>query len=157
MPTDPHLVRLHPEDAGEVLTLQRAAYVDQARAHADWSLPPLVQGQAEIAGELADPAVLALGTREGARLVAAVRVRCADGVAELGRLIVAPDRQGAGLGSALLRAAEREVSARCTVIRLFTGEFSTGNLRLYQRHGYVEHRRSQAGHYQLVHLAKTLP
>ncbi len=34
------LVRLGAEDAGEVLTLQRAAYVTEAQAHADLNLPP---------------------------------------------------------------------------------------------------------------------
>lgn len=35
--------RLHAGDAGEVLTLQRAAYLTEAQAHDDLSLPPLTQ------------------------------------------------------------------------------------------------------------------
>ena len=53
------LVRLGAEDAGEVLTLQRAAYVTEAQAHDDLNLPPLRQSLAEVAAELADPEVLA--------------------------------------------------------------------------------------------------
>jgi hypothetical protein len=30
-------------DAGEILTLQRAAYVTEAQAHGDLTLPPLTQ------------------------------------------------------------------------------------------------------------------
>ncbi len=45
------VVRLGAADAGEVLTLQRAAYVTEAQAHADLNLPPLRQSFAEVAAE----------------------------------------------------------------------------------------------------------
>ncbi len=42
-----------------------------------------------------------------------------------------------------------------TELRLFTGEHSAGNLRLYARLGYRESgRQPTPGGYQLVHLAK---
>jgi GNAT superfamily N-acetyltransferase len=139
-----------------MLTLQRAAYVTEAQAHQDIALPPLVQSLDELAVELRDPRVLALGLREGARLVAAIRVRVEGKVAELGRLVVAPDRQGHGLGSRLLRHAEQAVAERVQLLRLFTGEYSLANQRLYQRHSYVEDHRTVAGDYQLVHMTKDL-
>lgn len=37
------LLRLGPVDAGEVLTLQRAAYVPEAREHENLDLPPLLE------------------------------------------------------------------------------------------------------------------
>jgi len=148
--------RLAVADAGEVLTLQRAAYVTQAQVHDDVRLPPLTQTLEELRAELADPAVAALGVRDGARLVAAVRLRVlADGVVALGRLAVAPDRQGEGLGTVLLRAAGTAVPA-ARRIDLFTGALSAGNLRLYRREGYVETHRTPAGAYDLVHLSKYL-
>lgn len=89
---------LKAEHAGEVLTLQRAAYVTEAQAHRDVDLPPLQQRLSELTAELTDPEVLAAGWRdEAGRLVAAVRVRVrrsAPTVAEVGRLTVVPDRQG---------------------------------------------------------------
>jgi len=150
------LVRLSAVDVGEVLTLQRAAYVTEAQAHGDLAMPPLVQSRAELAAELTDPQVLALGLREGARLVAAVRVRIEDEAAELGRLVVAPDRQGQGLGSHLLRQAEVQVPEGIQLMRLFTGEHSLANLRLYKRHGYTEDHRTSGGGYQLIHMTKVL-
>jgi GNAT superfamily N-acetyltransferase len=116
----------------------------------------LVQSLDELAVELADPQVLALGLREGARLVAAVRVRIEDEAAELRRLVVAPDRQGHGLGTRLLREAEQQVPEPVQLLRLFTGEHSLANQRLYQRHDYTEDHRSSAGDYQLVHMTKAL-
>src|SRR3954451_4722511 len=101
--------RLGPADAGELLTLQRAAFVTEAQGHRDPFLPPLTQTLEELRAELVDQAVVALGLRDGARLIGSVRVHVApdgDG-AELARLLVAPDHQGRGLGAWLLLAAER--------------------------------------------------
>ena len=154
---DPVMSRLSCSDAGEVLTLQRAAYVTEAQAHSDLTIPPLVQSLTQLVEELSDPHVLAWGLREQGRLVASVRVRVSGQDAELGRLVVAPDCQGRGLGSSVLRQAEAELPASVRTIRLFTGEHSLANQRLYARHGYVEERRSPAGAYQLVHMAKATP
>lgn len=153
------LVTLATDDAGEMLTLQRAAYVTEAQAHRDPDLAPLRQSLEDLANELADPEVLALGLRDHAlRLVAAVRVRvraAAPTVAELGRLTVAPDRQGEGLGSRLLAVVEQRLPTDVAELRLFTGERSPGNLRLYSRLGYIEtHRTFTPAGYALVHLAK---
>jgi len=155
-PTEGVLVRLGAEDARELLTLQRSAYAEQAQLHADPYLPPLTQTLGELLAELADPAVIALGLRTGHRLVAAVRLRIrpGEGVADLGRLVVAPDLQGQGLGTRLLLEAERTLPDDVREVRLFTGEHSAANLRLYTRHGYVETHRTDAGGYQLVHLAR---
>lgn len=151
-------LRLGVDDAGEILTLQRAAYVTEAQAHGDLTMPPLTQTLGELRVELTDPQVMAWGIRERGRLVASVRVRvrqAAQTSAEVGRLVVVPDRQGSGLGSALLLAAEARLQDDVRVIRLFTGENSHANLRLYQRLGYRETGRTSAGSYDLVHLAKT--
>jgi GNAT superfamily N-acetyltransferase len=149
-------VRLSDLDAGELLTLQRAAYVTEAQLHGDVRLPPLTQTLPELRAELADPAVVALGVRQAGRLVAAVRVRTlGDGLVALGRLAVAPDRQGHGLGSLLLSASETAVPGTRR-IELFTGELSAANLRLYRRFGYVETHRTRAGTHDLVFLVKDL-
>jgi GNAT superfamily N-acetyltransferase len=149
-------VGLGPADAGEVLTLQRAAYVTEAQLHDDLALPALRQSVEELAAELADPAVLALGVRDdGGRLLAAVRARVDGAVAHVGRLSVVPDRQGQGLGTGLLTAVEAALPRDVVELRLFTGERSAANLRLYARLGYRETGRTPtpAG-YALVHLAR---
>jgi ribosomal protein S18 acetylase RimI-like enzyme len=149
------LLRLGVSDAGEILTLQRAAYVTEAQAHDDLSMPPLTQTLDQLREELADLDISAWGVREGGRLVASVRTRLVDPVtAEVGRLVVAPDWQGKGLGTALLLAAEDRVQSGVATIRLFTGERSHANQRLYKRLGYAETGRTSAGNYDLVHFAK---
>lgn len=137
------------------MTLQRAAYVTEAQAHRDFALPPLTQSLDTLRTELSDPDVTALGVREAGRLTGAVRLRRTGSVVDLGRLTVAPDRQGQGIGSFLLRAAE-DIVPRPGEMRLFTGEHSTANIRLYEREGYVESERTPVGAYALVHFTKTL-
>ncbi|MFD5599977.1 GNAT family N-acetyltransferase [Leucobacter sp. NPDC058333] len=151
------VTRLGVDDAGEVLTLQRAAYVTEAAAHRDFDLPPLTQRLEELCAELKHPDVVALGIRVDGRLLGAVRLRRVDAgeAVELGRLTVVPDCQGMRIGTQLLRSAEAEFDG-ASEMRLFTGERSLANIRLYERNGYVETERTPAGDYHLVHLVKVL-
>ena len=144
---------LQPDAAGELLTLQRAAYVTEAQLYDDVRLPALVQTLDELVDELATSTCLAAVA--GSRLVGAVRARERDGVLHVGRLAVVPDLQGRGIGTRLLLAAERMTRlARAT---LFTGARSTANLRLYRRHGYVDaHRETVRPGLEVVHLEKEL-
>lgn len=155
--TSPELepLRLTFTDAGEILTLQRAAYVTEAQLHDDLQMPALTQTLAELEAELADPANAAFGVRESGRLVACLRVSRVDAsTAEIRRICVAPDRQGEGLGTALLLATEASLPAKVTTILLFTGEYSTANQRLYRRLGYKVTAQTSNGRYNLVHMTK---
>ncbi|WAL66336.1 GNAT family N-acetyltransferase [Amycolatopsis cynarae] len=147
-------LRLGEPDAGELLTLQRASYVTEAQAHGDLFLPPLTETLDELRSMLLDSAVFAWGIRESGRLVAGVRILVRGETGEVGRLVVAPDRQRHGLGRTLLLAAEDRLPPAVTTLRLFTGEHSTGPLRLYPRLGYRETGRTQENGYQLVHFTK---
>ena len=152
---EPLILRLDGGDAGEIFTLQRAAYVSEAILHEDLGLPPFTQTLGELQAELADPAVTALGIRRDGRLVASVRLRVQGEVAELGRLIVAPDLQGQGLGTRLLRAAEADLPETVERVNLFAGEKSVANIRLYEREGFIETHREPAGTYEMVFLSRT--
>ncbi len=106
------------EDAGEILTVQRAAFVSEAQLNERADLPPLTETLAEVTEAVVDPDVLVLvaerpGPR-GPRLVGSARVRLdpATATAYVGRIAAAPDLQGTGIGSALLSAAERSARER---------------------------------------------
>ena len=142
-------------DAGELLTLQRAAFVTEAQVYDDPRLPALVESLTELRDALGRGPVLK--ATDGGRIVGSVRARVADGVLHVGRLVVAPDQQGRGIGRALLAAVERAAGPDVRRAALFTGHRSVGNLRLYTRAGYEEQRRERvADDLTLVHLAKTL-
>src|SRR4051794_5956764 len=135
-----------PADAGELITVQRAAYVAEGQRYGDLFLPPLTETVDEFRAVLAGDTVV-LVARLGNRVVGSVRGRVdgADGL--IGRLAVAPDQQGRGIGGRLLAAMEHELAGRVRRLELFTGATSRENIRLYERHGYVvfAHRPSGAG------------
>lgn len=131
---------IHPDDAGQVLTLQRAAFVQEALIYGTADMPPLTQTLDELAAELVDN--LGCVALVGPRLVGAVRARRDGGLLLVGRLAIAPDQQGEGIGTTLLRAVERRGAEEgATQAELFTGSLSEANLRLYRREGYVESQR----------------
>jgi ribosomal protein S18 acetylase RimI-like enzyme len=120
-------------EAGELLTLQRAAFVTEAQRYGDPFLPPLREDLAGVRAAIAEQVVLV--AVEGTRLVGSVRVRVEGPVGHVGRLVVAPDRQRRGIGSALL--AELEGHVDVDELRLFTGGESAENVARYERAGYV--------------------
>ncbi|RRS01345.1 GNAT family N-acetyltransferase [Glycomyces terrestris] len=151
--TDPRLSPAGPADAGEILTLSRGAYVSEAQLYGDPFLPPLTETLAEVARAIEDEHVLkAVADR---RIVATGRARQDGRTLHLGRIAVAPDMQGRGLGSRIIAALEALAAPGTEAFALFTGAKSEPNLRLYQRLGYREtHRTAGRPGVELVHLAK---
>ncbi|MFG1701957.1 GNAT family N-acetyltransferase [Nonomuraea sp. M3C6] len=139
-------------DAGEILTLQRAAYVTEAQLYGDPYIPALIESLEQLR-KVVETAVV-FKALDGGRIVGAVRGRISGTTCLVGRLVVAPDRQGQGLGTALLEALHEAVP-EATAFDLFTGHLSEGNLRLYRRLGYREtHRERMDDHLTLVHLRR---
>ncbi|MGJ0118583.1 GNAT family N-acetyltransferase [Williamsia sp. MIQD14] len=85
--------------------------------------------------------------RTGPRLIGAVRGRPVGDTWEIGRLMVAPDMAGQGLGRRLLEQIERAAPRTISRFELFTGARSVRNLDLYRRAGYeVVDTTSPTGH-----------
>jgi PncC family amidohydrolase len=135
------LRRIRPSDAGDVLTIQRAAFVSEAQIYGDPGTGPLTQTLAELEAELSAGAGW-VAVRRG-RLVGALRYREDGDLLLIGRIAIAPDMQGEGLGRRLLAAAEQNSPAR--EAELFTGSHSDANRRLYEECGYVESERIEHG------------
>ena len=72
---------------------------------------------------------------------------------QIGRLMVAPDLQGRGLGRALLAFAEGQAPAGAAAYWLNTGAASERNLRTYRRAGYRV-RPGEGAHPGTVDLVK---
>jgi ribosomal protein S18 acetylase RimI-like enzyme len=67
-----------------------------------------------------------------------VRARRVDDEWHLGRLGVAPDLRGLGVGSWLLRLAEEACEPGCRSLCLSTGARSWANIRRYESAGYQQ-------------------
>ena len=140
-----------PADAGELLTLQLACWVEEARANPGVDLPPLRETLEDVSAWLREWTTLVV--RASGRLVGAVRGRLVGDTWDVGRLMVAPDLRGRGLGRELLSRAEAAAPPDARRLSLFTGVGSAANLRMYQRAGY---RRDpvQPSETGVVHLSK---
>lgn len=151
--------RLDDADAGEIFTMQRAAFIAEAQAHHDLFLPPLTQSLTELREDLRQSETQWWGLRtDNRRLVAAVKAQIHlddTSVAHVGRFMVTPDLQGQGLGSYLWQLVEPSLPGSVRRIELFTGEYSHANLRLYARWGFAEvDRQPTPAGYVLIHLSK---
>ncbi len=150
------IARAEPADAGEILTVQRAAYVTEAQLYGDPFIAPLIESLDQLRGVITS--ALVLKASDGTRIVGAVRAQTQDRTCLVGRLVVAPDLQGRGVGTALMTALEAEAPPQAEEFSLFTGHLSEGNLRLYRRLGYRETRRERVHeHLNLVYLRKKRP
>ncbi|SDZ28617.1 Acetyltransferase (GNAT) family protein [Asanoa ishikariensis] len=144
-----------PEDAGEVLTLQRAAFLTEAQRYDNPHLPMLTETLDEITAVISGPGTLLVGRTARGRLVAVGRGRLDEhGTCHLARLAVAPDLRGRGLGWRILVAIEA-AHPKALRFELFTGAESHDNIRLYERNGYkIFDRRLLDRGPGLVYLAK---
>lgn len=150
-------------DAGEIVTLQRAAWLSEGRRHDTFDIPPLTESVSDVARVLDTwTAFVAVDPARHDRIVGSVRATLDGdalypGVWWVGRLGVVPDRQGEGIGGVLLAAAEAAAPAGTPRAALTTGPKSDDNIAFYERHGYV-HTPAPDGHpfSFLAHLVKEL-
>ncbi len=144
------------DDAGELLTLRRAAFVSEAQIFNDPNIPALTQTLDELIVDLESEDVVTLGAWSGHRLVGSIRVGIEDSKATIGRLAVAPDLQGKGIGTQLLFAVLAYLPEDTKEVWVFTGQNSKHNIALYNKAGY-EHQFDQvAGDLTYAYLRKVL-
>jgi ribosomal protein S18 acetylase RimI-like enzyme len=120
-------------DAEEILSVQKAAFLIEARRHDDFEIPPMTETADEL--RAAFPGKVILKAILDGHVAGSVRGFVKEGTCYIGRLSVRPDLQKRGIGTALMDAIEARFSsaARC---ELFTGHKSADNIRLYERRGY---------------------
>jgi tRNA (guanine37-N1)-methyltransferase len=126
-------------DAGEIFTLTRACWLQELWASPGAFIPALAESLDDaIRGIEEWTTFVALS---GGRIVGSTRGRVVgegpDGpVWDVGRVMVAPDLQGRGLGRHLLELIEDAAPAEVTSYELWTGATSVDNLRMYKKAGY---------------------
>jgi len=128
------LRRADRADAAELLVLQRCCWVDEAIANETLDIGALHETLDDVRRWLDE--WITWVVRLDGRLVGAVRARQYGTTWEIGRLMVAPDQSGRGLGRWLLALAEAATPVDVDTIALFTGAKSTRNIAMYERAGF---------------------
>lgn len=139
-------------DAGEIWTMARACWVTEARDHDSFEIPALTESLLDVQEWLT--AWHTWVVRSHGRLIGSVRARRTHDLWDIGRLMVAPDLQGRGLGKALLAYAEQQAPVEVAGFSMFTGGHSVDNLRMYRRAGYEICGRSTYAGIPTVELYK---
>ncbi len=121
-------------DAAEIMVLSRACWLPEGCEHQSFLVPALTETVSDVVRWLQQ--WHSWTVRSNGRLIGGVRAKRTADYWDIGRLMVAPDLQGRGLGSALLEFAEAAAPPDVTGFGLFTGGRSSANLRLYRRRGY---------------------
>lgn len=129
------IARASTEDAPELRVLQLACWVAEALTNETLGIPALHESLADVEHGIAVQQTWVV--REGPRLVGSVRGKVSGDAWEVGRLMVAPDLAGRGLGRFLLTWIEEHAPSDVARFELFTGAKSTRNLRIYGNAGYV--------------------
>ena len=142
------------EDAEAILALQRLAYQSEAAVYDDFTLRPLTETLEEIKSRFHDRKFLK--AIEGEQIVGSVRAFQKDATCHVERLVVHPDYQRRGIGTALLNMIETCFPA-ASRFELFTGHKSESNIRLYERVGYRAVRQKRVNEkITLVVMEKTV-
>jgi len=130
-----------PADTGEIMTLWRACWVQEAIANEALDIPVLRESYEQVRDDIG--AWQTWVARSRGRLVATARGRwtdAPDGSGQrwwlIGRVCAAPDLQGRGLGRAALEHVQATAPPEATTFMLFTGHRSEENHRFYRRNGF---------------------
>ncbi|OGP63563.1 MAG: hypothetical protein A2V65_07685 [Deltaproteobacteria bacterium RBG_13_49_15] len=131
--TDITIEKASIEDAEEILKLQKLAYLSEAEIFKDFTIPPLHQTIDEISSEFNYQ--IFSKVQRNSKIIGSVRTFLESGTCYIGKLIVHPDYQNAGIGTRLLYAAEKQYP-NSERYELFTGQKSQRNLHIYKKNGY---------------------
>ena len=126
--------RAESEDMKEILSIQKKAYISEAKIYNDYTISPLVQTEDEIKEEFKNHVFLKAITQN--KIVGSVRAPILNSkTCYIERLIVHPDFQNKGIGTQLMNKIE-EIFSDCEKFELITGHNSKKNIYIYEKRGY---------------------
>lgn len=122
-------------DAGELLTLTHACWLAVGIENDSFDIPAQHETLPSLTASLHDWQTYVARSADG-RLVGSVRAQRRGDEWFIGRLMVAPDLAGRGLGRSLLEHIQAVAPAGVTAYGLHTGRASERNLRIYRKAGF---------------------
>ncbi|MDO5696728.1 MAG: tRNA (guanosine(37)-N1)-methyltransferase TrmD [Dermatophilus congolensis] len=150
-------------DVPELFTMKRACWLNEAWLNDDLYIPPLMETIDELRADMAVWHTWVVREPESRRLVASGRARLVAGPGdsdpstwEVGRLMVAPDLEGKGIGRAILEFVLAQAPAEAQRAWLVTGGNSTRNQKIYRKAGFRPSTGPQLEGHDVVYMAKRL-
>lgn len=134
------IMKAKPHDFEDILLVQKRAYQSEAKIYDDFSIPPLQQTVEDLLKE--SEKTLFLKAEINEKIIGSVRAYEEDQIVYVEKLIVDPEYQGKGIGTTLLLEIEKYFRD-ALLYELFTGVKSYSNIKLYEKNGYMEHRRER--------------
>lgn len=139
-------------DAAAIAELTHRAFTTQCELYGVTDLPPMAD-TAQTVLDAIERGVVLVATL-GDQIVGSVRGEMLNGACLVGRLVVEPERQGAGIGRSLASEIEMRFP-KAARFEIFTGHLSAGPLHLYESLGYIREREQQVSEtVTLVFLGK---
>lgn len=141
-------------DLKDILELQYLAYQSEAALLNNYDIPPLKQLLSDLQNEYSIGTILKSVDDKGI-IIGSVRAYKEADTLHIGKLIVHPQHQKKGIGTALLR--EIEIVCPAKRYELFTSNKSQNNLRLYEKLGYLRFEEQEiSSTLRFVFLEKTV-
>jgi GNAT superfamily N-acetyltransferase len=128
------------EDLHKILSLQKIAYLSEAKLLNNYSIQPLMQTLEELENEFDKSIILKL-LDENNEIIGSIRAYEENSRVYVGKLFVHPDCQNKGLGTKLLKTIETYFENKS--FELFTSSKSEKNLYIYKKNGYKEVTRQK--------------
>ncbi|PKM72958.1 MAG: GNAT family N-acetyltransferase [Firmicutes bacterium HGW-Firmicutes-16] len=139
-------------DLSQILQLQYNAYQSEAKLLNNYEIPPLKQTLEEFEHEYQIGIVLKALHDDG-EIIGSVRGRVEGSTLLIGKLIVAPEYQGKGIGTKLLEEIEKAFPQKR--YELFTSSKSVRNIGLYEKMGYtIFNKKRISSDLYMVYLEK---
>lgn len=127
-------VLAQPADAGELLVLTRACFIEDFLADPTLPMPQFRETVEDTLAAMNDWRLWII--REGGRLIGTVRARTEGDIWHIARVMVAPDIYGRGIGRSLLAFAESQAPADVRTFVLEAAIANERNQRFYKKAGY---------------------
>ncbi len=142
------------EDIPGILEIQKKAFVVQAEKYDAYDIPPMIETASQV--KLDSDKLVVLVAELNGILVGSIRIAFGSDDAEIKRLSVSDEFQKQGIGSRLMKAAEKYCEG-LSRIWLFTGGQSYGNIELYKKLGYSTYKEDPwKDDFTLIYLEKHL-
>jgi len=127
------------QDLDHILELQRRAFHGQALIYNDFTLPSLVQTIVDLKKEFKEKTIFKVEKK--GKIIASIRCFINNRTLYVEKLVVEPEFQNKGIGTAIMQEIENRYSAVVNRYELSTGHKSDRSLHLYKKLGYKEIRQ----------------